>query len=187
MAKKRKLTPIREIFCQHYTKSWNATQAAKDAGYKPKWAQGIGYTLVHNNAVKERISELTEHSLKEIGVTRERVLKELATIAFTNMSDLASWNDSGVRFLSSAELDENKKAAISEVTETLTQVGGTLKIKQHDKVKALETLAKHLKMLTERHEVSGPNGKPIENKNISETTDEELDQKIKLLLSKGDS
>lgn len=186
MGKKLKLSAIREAFCQHYTKHWNATQAAKDAGYKPKWAQNIGYHLVHNSLVKERIAQLTEHSLKEIGITRERVLKELATIAFTNMSDLATWNDSGVRFKPSDEISKNVQASIAEVSEVVNQAGGTLRLKQHDKVKALETIAKHLRMLTDKVEHSGPEGKPIETVTKNELSDEQLDARIFAMLGKSE-
>lgn len=182
--KKIKLTAIREAFCQHYTKHWNATRAAKEAGYRERWASDIGHQLLKITLVSERVAQLTENTLKDIGITRERVLTELSRIAFTNMSDLATWNDSGVRFKSSEEIDESVQASISEVTETVTNAGGTLRIKQHDKTKALETLAKHLKMLTDKHEHSGPDGKPIETKNVSDLPDDQLDAKLKLLMEK---
>lgn len=182
----KKLSAIREAFCQHYTKHWNATRAAKESGYKARWAADIGHRLTNNSLVKARISELTEHALKEIGVTRERVLTELSRIAFANMKDVASWNPSGVEYKSSEEISESDAAAISEVTETVTQAGGTLKIKQHDKTRALEILSKHLKMLTDKHEHSGPDGKPIEHKNVSQLPDDELDANIKALLLKAE-
>lgn len=175
LGNKNGLSNIRERFCQHYTKHWNATRAAKEAGYKEKWASSIGYQLLQNTLVKKRISELTEHAIKEIGVTRERVLTELSRIAFTGMKDLATWNESGVSFKPSKDIDEDVAAAISEVSETVTQAGGTLRIKQHDKVRALEILAKNLKMLTDKHEHSGPDGKPIETKNYSDLPDDQLD------------
>lgn len=160
-ASKRALTAKQEAFCQLYTVHWNATRAAKEAGYSPDSAMYLGYQLLQNPLVKSRIAELADHALSEIGVTRERVLTELARIAFVNMKDLATWNESGVRIKPSDEIDEITATAIQEVTETVTQHGGTLRIKQHDKAKALELLGRHLKLFADRVEHSGPDGQPI--------------------------
>lgn len=183
--KERELTDKQEAFCQFYTKSWNATRAAKDAGYSPESAAFIGYQQLQNTLVKNRISELTEHALKEIGISRERTLLELSRIAFVNIKDLATWNESGVRFKPSDEIDEELAAAIVEVSETVTQSGGTLKIRQHDKVRALELLGKHQKLFADRVEHSGPDGKPIETMNRSELSDEELEAKYQAALAKA--
>lgn len=185
--KERQLNPKQELFCQQYTIHWNATRAAKEAGYSEKSAMELGYQLLQNPSVKSRIEKLTEHALKEMGISRARVLNELSRIAFTNMSDLANWNESGVRFKSSEEISPEIATAISEVSETVTQAGGTLKIKQHDKVKALELLGKHLKMFTDKHEHSGPDGKPIETLNKSDLTDEQIDERLALLMAKINS
>ena len=49
---------------------------------------------------------------------------------------------------------------------------------------AIEKIGKHLKMFTDKHEHSGPDGKPIETVNKSDLTDEQLTEKIKLLSTK---
>ena len=71
--KKRDLKPKQESFCQHYTVHWNATQAAKEAGYSEDSAGKQGYDLLQIPLVLERIKELKEHGLTELGITRERV------------------------------------------------------------------------------------------------------------------
>lgn len=184
---KRELTPKQEAFCQRYTTHWNATRAAKEAGYSADTAAEQGYHLVHNSSVKKRIDEITEHALAEIGVSRQRVLTELSRIAFVSMKDLAHWNESGVRFKPSDEMDPEHAAAIREVSETVNQSGGTLSIRQHDKTKALELLGKHLKLFTEKHEHSGPDGKPIEHKDMSEVPQEELEARLEALLAKREA
>jgi phage terminase small subunit len=184
-AKPRKLNAKRELFCQLYTKYWNATRAAREAGYTEKNAHVLGYQLLQEPLVQARIQELTEHALKEIGVTRERTLLELSRIAYANMKDLATWTQSGVEYKPSADVGEDSGASIAEVSETVTQVGGTLKIKQHDKVRALELLGRHQRLFADRVEHSGPDGAPIEHKDVTTLTDEQLDARHEALLAKA--
>lgn len=54
--------------------------------------------------------------------------------------------------------------------------------KPSDKLKALELLGKYLKLFTERHELSGLDGKPIETVSRSELSDLQLDEKIKSMM-----
>jgi len=189
--KKIKLSPIRESFCQHYTKHWNATRAAKEAGYKPKWAQNIGYHLVHNNLVKGRIAQLTEHALNEIGVTRERVLTELSRLAFVDPSD--AYDNIG-QLIPIREMPEDVRRSISKIRtiENFHSDGGerelvgfTKDIEFAQKKAALDSLAKYLGMSPDKIEHSGPGGKPIETVNKSELTEDQLDARISALINRG--
>ena len=144
--KKRKLTAMQEHFCHLYTVHWNATRAAKEAGYSEHSAMELGYQLLQKPLVKECIAKLSEHAMKEIGITRERTLTELSRIAYANMKDIATWTHSGVEFLPSTDISEEVGSTIAEVSETVTQAGGTLKIRQHDKVRALELLGRYQKL-----------------------------------------
>lgn len=99
-----------------------------------------------------QVAKLTEKKLAKYSLSEERVLEELIKIAFTNPTDLMSWDASGVRVKPSAELTEDEKSAIGEVDEVRTKEGVKIKIKNIDKTKALELLAKKLGMFTERHE-----------------------------------
>lgn len=181
MEKRRGLTRKELLFVKAYLADPNATKAAIAAGYSEKTATSIG----SENLRKPHIKAALELGFKEItegyDVTAERIIKELARIAFVNMKDLATWTESGVSFKPSSGLDEDTTAAIVEVSETVTQHGGTLRIKQHDKVKALEMLGKYRSLFTERHEHSGPGGKPIETRDMS---DDERASRIAELISK---
>ena len=82
------------------------------------------------------------------------MVRELAQIAFTDMGDYVTWGPDGVRLKDSSELPEGASAAVLEVSETTTEHGRTLKIKLHDKLGALNSLAKRLGMFIERQEVN---------------------------------
>jgi phage terminase small subunit len=47
---------------------------------------------------------------------------------------------------------------VAEVAETTSETGGSIRLKTHDKVKALELIGKHLGMFTDKIEVTGKDG-----------------------------
>lgn len=99
-------------------------------------------------AVKE--NAVTERIMNKYAISQERIKEELAKIAFTNVDDVAEWGPDGVKFKSSAELTEEAKASIAEVGEQIFKDGNkVLKIKNYDKQKALEALARSLGMFKE--------------------------------------
>ena len=77
-------------------------------------------------------------------VTADKVVTELAKVAFGDPRRLLSWGPGGVVLRDSAELTEAEAALVSEVSETRTASGGTRKVKLHCKLAALNALGKHL-------------------------------------------
>lgn len=159
----RKLTGMQEKFCQLYTTHWNATRAAKEAGYSEKNAGVLGYQTLQIPLVKDRISELTEHTLKELGVSRERVLKEVCALAFVKMSDVAQIIDGEVHLLDFDEMTDEAAAALKSISYTKSSSSSaegysssrSISFGLHDKRGSLEFLGKHLQILTENHKHSG--------------------------------
>lgn len=149
------LTARQERFCQEYIIDLNATQAAIRAGYSKDSANVEGTRLLANASVAARLREVIQPELKKLEITKEKVLKELYRLAFAKLTDVAKWNESGVRFKSSDEIDEDAAATVKEVVEHVNQNGGSFIIKQHDKNKALEILAKYFGISTEKHDHSG--------------------------------
>lgn len=193
---KGELTPKQERFCQLYTTCWEATRAAREAGYSEKTAQQQGYQLLHLPSVKERIAQLTEHALKEIGATRERVLLELSRLAYL---DTAEAFDEIGQFLPIKEMPEHVRRAVSKVKvfevfgassgaegeDGGKQLAGfTKEVEFAPKKAALDSLAKILGFAPDKVEHSGPDGKPIETKNLGEVPDEQLDARIQSMLAK---
>lgn len=136
------LSDKQEAFCQEYIKDFNGSAAAIRAGYKARSAKEQASMLLTKVNVASRIKELTSNTAKNNESLMALIKAELVKIAFANKKSVAKWNASGVTFRDSEELTDEEAASVSEVSETVTESGGTLKIKQHDKVKALELLAK---------------------------------------------
>jgi len=184
----RTLTPKQEQFCQLYTQYWEATRAAREAGYSDRSASSMGYQLLQNPIVQKRIEELKEHALKEIGVSRERILLEAARIAFFDPKNAFDEFGQPKPF---KELDENTRRCVVsiETFEVLNgkgddrEVTGLVKnVKFVNKKVGFDVLLAGTDLGIKRHEHSGPQGKPI---SVNALSDEELDAKISALLGKS--
>jgi Terminase small subunit len=83
-------------------------------------------------------------------VTQDRVVLELARVAFGDPRRVMSWGPGGVKLRPSAELADEEAAIVAEVGETTTKEGGSLRVKTVDKLGALRLLGQHLGMFGER-------------------------------------
>lgn len=176
------MTDKQKRFCDEYLIDLNATQAAIRAGYSEKTATEQGARLLANVKVQEYIQERKDKRIKRTEITQDMVLKELATIAFSNATDYARVVEkdamvevNGVTVpLEDAEGNPMKYRTVeptltSELTEEQKKALAVVKkgkdgfeIKPYDKVRALELLGKHLGMWTEKVEVSGNVNNPFE-------------------------
>ena len=142
-------------FVQEYLIDLNATQAAIRAGYSPGSAARYAIELLNKTHVAEAIKKAMQERNQRVEISQDRILEELARIAFGDLRDAVTWGKEGVKLKESAELTEDQAAAISEVGETVTKEGGSTRIKRHDKVKALELLMRHKGMLNDKLNING--------------------------------
>lgn len=147
------MTEAQKRFCDEYLIDLNATRAYKVAYprcKKDETASAAGSRLLGNVNVQEYVSEKMKEREKRTEITQDKVLKELANIAFLDIRKLYN-NSGGLKNIQ--DIDEETAKAISSL-ETLEeydgygedreQIGDTQKVKLLDKVKALELLGKHL-------------------------------------------
>lgn len=140
---KGKLTEKQKRFVQEYLVDLNATAAARRAGYSEKTADRIGPELLGKTCVSAAIQEAIGKRQSRVEITQDRVLKELAAIAFAKGTDYASIISGVVMMNDTGELTEEQKAAIVGIKQTKEGV----EVKLADKMKALELLARHLGLL----------------------------------------
>lgn len=176
-----KLNARQQRFVEEYLIDLNATQAAIRAGYRERSADVHASRLLGIDKVRDAVAKAMAGRSKKTEITQERVLLELARIAFGDNRKLMTWGPGGVVLKSSDDLSEDDAALVSEVSETVTEKGSNIKIKTNDKMKAIELLGRHLGMFREKLEVTGGDGGPIQYKNL---TDEEKQQRITELLAK---
>lgn len=141
-----RLTEKQKRFVEEYLNDLNATQAAIRAGYSPNTANRIGSENLTKPDVKNAIQKAIAARQERTKITQDRVLQELAGIAFANGADFVKVVGHGaaqmVEIMPTDELDSDKRAAISGIEETKYGI----KVSTCDKVRALELLGKHLGM-----------------------------------------
>lgn len=148
------LNPKQLAFVNAYIVLKNATQAAIKAGYSKKTAHSAGPRMLENVAVAGAIVVKGRRIAEKYEITSERVLAEYARIAYANMLDFIEINEDGTASIDFSKVTREQAAAMGEVvTETHTEGTGDdktnvvrVKFKLHDKIRALEALAKHLKL-----------------------------------------
>lgn len=152
----KKLTEKQKRFVQEYLVDLNATQAAIRAGYSKRTAYKTGHENLHKGEIAAEIAKRAQKKADGLEITQERVLRELARLAFSQLNDFLEWDEKGnVKLKPSGELTANEAACISEISETVTEHGGTRRIKLYDKVTALTRLGQYLELFTDKLKVDG--------------------------------
>lgn len=147
----RKLTAKQQRFVEEYLIDLNATQACIRAGYSQKNAKQIGSELLDKTRLQID-SALAERS-KRTGINQDRVVQELARIAFVKITDVID-EDGEIR----RDASDDDLACIESVKikESDNQFGGSTEreVKLASKLKALELLGKHLGMWNDKLNVN---------------------------------
>lgn len=164
----RKLTGKQQLFVTEYLVDLNATQAAIRAGYSAKTASRSGPETLGIPCVAAAITEAMNRRSEKTKVTSEIVLAELLRLARADIS--LAYNENG-DLKPIHEIPEDVRRAISGMeiyVERIEgeEIGKIKKIRFWDKTKSLELLGKHLKLFTEKVEMTGKDGNPLQTQII---------------------
>lgn len=160
-----RLTKKNEAFCDEYLIDLNATQAAIRAGYSVESAGSIGSELLQKPEIRARIETAMAERSKRTGINADRVLRELARVAFVDPSqlinldtaevrpdaskdDLAAISGMKVKYVPHKDFDEDGEPIIEQAIER--------EVKLCDKLKALELCGKHLGMFKDNPDGNVP-------------------------------
>lgn len=156
------LTDQQKIFVAEYLKDRNGTRAAVAAGYSEDSARSLASQLLTNVNIRAAVDKGLTKIANKLEISAEKVLQELAKMAFVDARNF--WNADG-SLKAIVDLDENTAAALAgfETEEAYEHFGkgqakptGVIKkIKIADKGINLERLGRHLKLFTDKLEVSG--------------------------------
>lgn len=146
------LSPKQRLFVEAYLACWNATEAAKRAGYSEATARQQGSRLLTNVDIQKAVSV----RMAEAAMPADEVLMRLAQHARGSMGDFVKVDEEGQPqgFAFGPDRPQHliKKLAI-------TDKGITFEL--YDAQAALITLARHHGLLIDRAEVTGRDGAPL--------------------------
>lgn len=131
------MSPKQALFVKEYLIDLNAKQAAIRAGYSERSAESQASRLLRNAKVKAAIEKATGKVAAKLDITHEQICEELARIAFSDIGHFVRFSKKGVEIKDSSKLDTR---CIAEVSETVTENGGTKRLKLHSKIEALTEL-----------------------------------------------
>ncbi len=146
-----KLTPKQQRFVEEYLVDLNATQAAIRAGYSEKTAGRIGGANVQKVEIQNAIHEAMSKRSDRTAVTQDRVVKELARIAFVDPTQVINFSNGAII----NDLSEDDRAVLAGVKIKDGDTFSEREVKLLDKLRALELLGKHLGMFTDNFNFKG--------------------------------
>lgn len=152
------LTEREQMFCEEYLgdSNRNATQAAIKAGYSKKTARNIANHNLSKVHIQKYLEYKTMPILKKHGITQERVLEELAKIAFVDVTDYVN-DDYSMK--PKNELEPKQRSALSQIKVRQEDKGDkgketTVEFKTWSKDKALMTLAEMTGLIDRKGDVN---------------------------------
>lgn len=147
------LTGKQKRFCEEYIWDFNASRAAREAGYSEATAGAIGFENLQKPEIKAFIEELQADLSKTTGISRLKILREHEKMAFSSIAHL---HETWITRKEFEKLTPEQKSCIAEIstqTKQITEWDGEtpvpvtvefVKIKLYDKQKSLDSLTKLL-------------------------------------------
>ncbi|MDU4910568.1 terminase small subunit [Clostridium baratii] len=168
------LTDKQRLFCIYYIKYFNATKAYQKA-YECSYETAMvnGFNLLRNTKVEKEIEKLKQHKLNQVMLSEEDIFQRYMDIAFSDIGDYLSFkkvrknkwtkNKDGEDIpvinpetgeqdyfeYNVVELNDSKDLDTSILQEVSEGKDG-VKIKLQDKMKALQWLADHIGIATDK-------------------------------------
>ena len=163
----KKLTARQAEFVKQYLIDLNQSEAARRAGYSPTRADVAGCELMAMPNVQKAIHAGMLERNARTQITQDRVLQEVARLAFFDVRKLLN-DDGSAKPIN--ELDDDTAAAIAGLDlleefagsgEERVQIGWTKKFKITDKKGSLELLMRHMGMLNDKLKLQGDAANPL--------------------------
>jgi len=146
-----KLTEKEQNFIDAYLiNGGNGTRAVMKAYPNVKDKRNAG-AMARQILKRPKVKKAIEHIRRNLkilaeyqGVTPEKILNQYANIAFANLLNVMSWDDDSFHIKNSDELTDDEAATIFEVISSRSSTGFSVKVKQYNKMQALDSLVKLL-------------------------------------------
>ena len=178
--------PMERKFVDAFVATENPLKAVvamnSELANKPSLQQVRAFDMLKRPLVQAAIAERRKRIADRFAITAENVAREVALLAFARMGDYVVIDEHGEPYIDMNKIPESERedrlAAIAEVTvEDFMDGRGEdareirkVKFKLHDKLSALDKLTKMVGgYAPEQLQISGPNGEPIQTRNVTVT------------------
>lgn len=165
------LTDKQRLFCLYYIRCFNATKAYQKAyGCSYETAMTNGASLLRNTQIRDEINWLKQNRLNRELLSEDDLFQKYMDIAFSDMTDYASFGPGGVVLKDSGQVDGT---LITEVKEGKAGVS----VKLADRMQALKWLTdrytsfnpeQQARIDKYKAEVQRMNGEPEEIEDLTE-------------------
>lgn len=147
------MEPKQILFCLEFIKTFNGTQAAKNAKYSPKTAGQIAAENLKKPVIQAYLAKVRDTMFQEVKVDGTKVLQQIARLGFSDVRNLFDENGTlkDVRKLGDDIAAAVQSIEIERRTEGRGEEKETYfvhKIRMVDKKGPLEMLARHLQLFT---------------------------------------
>lgn len=148
------MTDRDERFADEYLIDFDAQAAAIRAGYSPSTARNAAAWIKVDGPTKPALRRLIDERMARLkrrsGVTAERLIHELALVAFANINDIADpYTGELLR-----DIAREDAAAVAEIR--VSSKGS--EVRMHDKLRAIELLGKRLNLFDDKLTLRGEAG-----------------------------
>lgn len=163
--------PRHERFAQAVAAGRTCDEAYVAAGYRRSRQNAA--RLMSNDDIRRRVEDILRRGAARAEVTVERVVREMARLAFSDIRRVVRWGEAiavrdsitgevtianGVALIGADDLDAEAAACIAEISQTKD---GALKVKLHDKRAALVDLGRHLGVFNDKLKLQGDAENPL--------------------------
>lgn len=141
-------------FALEYVVDFNATAAAKRAGYSEKTAYAQGHALLKKAEIQQKIQENIQKISDSTQITAEKVLNEVAKLAFYNPQDFFN-PDGSLKQITELTPEQASCIAGMEIIDIPKKVAKIKKVKLTSRDAALDKLMRYLSLYRDKVEHSG--------------------------------
>jgi len=161
------LTARKEAFALGVFEGKSLSDAYRDAfpqaaRWKTTTVHRRASDMIRDAQVVARLEEIKKQAIENSQITADMIVRELARVAFANKKQLVSWGPDGIVLRDSDELTDGEAAAVAEVSETTGRYTQSVRIKTHDKVKALDLLGRYAGLFVDKKQLLGADGSPVD-------------------------
>jgi phage terminase small subunit len=159
--------PRQRRFVERFVETGNATQSAVVAGYPARSARTVASRLLRKAHIKDAVSRRNAEIMDALDFNPTRVIREIAQVARVNLADFTTIDEvDGTLAFDFRTTTRMQLAALSSIEREESDSGSGSrrrnKVKTHDKLRALDMLARILRMYpADRTELTGADGGPI--------------------------